>query len=1194
MSRPPLEKITSDKLDEFLRKFFIEHLEYDRIDNDPDAENPRSSEAWRMVIPVDRARPFAIAYQANLSTMERRAVSRLYIEKVVKHRDSIPSISPVLYGFTDGARLVFFSADTSRNRDDRFDINEETQQFRGVNEKLDELHKDKLLFLERLGKKIPKVDFLFDARILSADTGFKSYMHAVREQLMKSVVSNNQALASVVYYLLESPEGRESGKLRFVSENKQLIKDLRELHLELGMRLGDAIAAAVDTLILRYLMVRFLEAYHPDAMKGLLLTEEIVQRGKMAYKQVPTSSINNKQGTLFSDTVTSVTSFTDLELEVIKIVFGKSLEINLPKARKKAKGEDKQLDIFSLLDEQIGSETILQEEEKRSEKLGGDFYLADLGKAARAIEEALLSNMPSLGSALIQDFLGRISNTTNTKAYWEFRYEDLRPQTLQDYYESSLGTAVQLAYDENKKSFEIAVGESNRQRKELGAYYTDARLCRYMVEQTVKPIFDERVENLRKAVDDKDLTTTRQAFYSIVHLSICDPTMGSAPFLRAAFDYLAESTQYFKLCRYINECKTKLPDFYSEVAKNYPFLAAKGGKMDEDGIGAWELHILRQMLYGVDIDRKAVCIACQTFALSSMRYLKQGERFPSFFNLNLKLGNALISPVRPSDRPQLAQKQFTEIAKLIQLRRKARLLANDEKAYEQLAKIFKQIQEIKTPILQELVQEHVAPILDKFTEELLPFCWELEFPEVFFNDDGTLKENPGFDVVIGNPPWEAIKFNDNEFLRSIGVKDVDVQTLIATNKDVATAYEHYRESIEVWKKWISSEYQYEHQQGGRDRNKWRLATEISWKLTKLNGAMSLVVPGGIIADEGGFALKEWIFLEGEAGTFISFEKENNVFSGSQTFAVMSFRKERMTEKVTHLEGLVRAEQLASWPYMPLSLSIDLVKKISPEVLAIPSIQDIIDLSLLEKLYQHSLIIDSNATWHAQTVSYDYHMGNDKEYFRQGGNIPLLEGKSIEQYEVVLPNKIEKRVPKRRQTEPNRQYRIACADVAGTLDARRMLCSILPHDYATGDKLNCFLMEGDDAERLFLVGLLNSFVIEWRIRQLARSNNVKKFMLIQLPIPRPPKIDVESVASLVASLVTSDERFSDLKPLLNGRESVSQEHKRHEIKCLIDAEVAHLFGLTDIELKRVLEGFDKVPQETKDLVLKYFQEIAIKV
>jgi hypothetical protein len=33
------------------------------------------------------------------------------------------------------------------------------------------------------------------------------------------------------------------------------------------------------------------------------------------------------------------------------------------------------------------------------------------------------------------------------------------------------------------------------------------------------------------------------------------------------------------------------------------------------------------------------------------------------------------------------------------------------------------------------------------------FHWELEFPSVFFDADGEKKDNSGFDVVIGNPPW---------------------------------------------------------------------------------------------------------------------------------------------------------------------------------------------------------------------------------------------------------------------------------------------------------------------------------------------------------------------------------------------------------------------------------------------------------
>lgn len=41
------------------------------------------------------------------------------------------------------------------------------------------------------------------------------------------------------------------------------------------------------------------------------------------------------------------------------------------------------------------------------------------------------------------------------------------------------------------------------------------------------------------------------------------------------------------------------------------------------------------------------------------------------------------------------------------------------------------------------------------------FNWEIEFPEVFFDEDGALKGNPGFDCVVGNPPWVKIHKIDN-------------------------------------------------------------------------------------------------------------------------------------------------------------------------------------------------------------------------------------------------------------------------------------------------------------------------------------------------------------------------------------------------------------------------------------------------
>ena len=45
---------------------------------------------------------------------------------------------------------------------------------------------------------------------------------------------------------------------------------------------------------------------------------------------------------------------------------------------------------------------------------------------------------------------------------------------------------------------------------------------------------------------------------------------------------------------------------------------------------------------------------------------------------------------------------------------------------------------------------------ESIAKEIKFFHWELEFPEVFFNEDGSPKENPGFDCVIGNPPYGVL------------------------------------------------------------------------------------------------------------------------------------------------------------------------------------------------------------------------------------------------------------------------------------------------------------------------------------------------------------------------------------------------------------------------------------------------------
>lgn len=1183
MNTPPFEKTAARDLDRTLMKFFIEGLGYERIDNDPD-EKPDATQRWRMVVAVGNSQPFAVTFQPGLSTMDRRRISRLYIERVVPHRDGLPSIAPSLYCFTDGLRYVFFSSDPARNRDDRFDLFEKTLQYSGIRDKLERLHISRLQFQVRLGRKRPLVEFLFETTPLSADQRFKSYVHAVRSELMKVVVKDSAALGSIIFHLLENPENRDSGNLQFVTEARDLNKPIEELYFELGMRLGDAVAAAVDTLLLRYIMMRFLEAYHPEALVGLKRTDELLKEGKIIQKQAFTGK-SLQPLLLYGDPSANTSHFTATELEIAEI-FSSSLSIDVSRARKKAKGSDQmKLDLFSFEDDAAGAIVLLDEESKREVRLGGDFYLADLGRAARDLEEELLRNPQSKGAKLVQDFLGR---TGDVEGRWDFRYEDLRPQTLQDYYESALGTAIQLNYSKNSNALEISVQKNQRQKKELGAYYTDPRLCRFMVERTVKPLFEERLDQLRKGILAKDVDLARQAFGSIMTMSICDPTMGSAPFLRSAFDYLSQ--QYLSFTRVIAEARTHLPDFIEEISKDYSFLTAKGGKMDEEGVGRWEWHILRRMLYGIDIDLKAVCIACQTFALSALKYLRQGERFPSFFNINLKLGNALISPLTPYDRSGLAKKYGKELGQLVKLRLKAMTLPSTEESYQELKQLLKQIDEIKRPIVQELVEEKVYPILEEYTVDLRPFCCEMEFPELFFNDDGSLKTDGGIDIVIGNPPWEEAYIKDAEFLSSHGFDPKEkVAKVTKTYPELEPVYDHYLGAIDKWQAWAGSSA-YEHQQGGRHRNYWRMAIETSWKLLHSGSRISLVVPSGIISDEGPLVLRKWLFSEGVADRFVTFEKENQVFSGSQSFTVFSFKLGTPTTKVAHVDGLIDPDELESLPE-PVWIDLDDVAHMSPGYLSIPSVRDVLDAQILVKLYKHPLITDDSARFSATPWSGDYNITLDRDKF-VGGPIAVLEGKHVEQYATVDLSKVRYTVTKPRlrgRADPD-HYRITWRDITGTLDTRRMTATLLPKECVTSDLLNTLVVKGTNEDRLLLLGVVNSLVFEWRVRQVARSNHVKPMVMRQMPCPRsgPGEADFDLIVNRVARLLVTDSRLADLSSY--GPEGpINGSMERHEIVCQIDAAVARLFNLTAEELERVLLLYDKIGESTKTLVRQFFAE-----
>ena len=62
-----------------------------------------------------------------------------------------------------------------------------------------------------------------------------------------------------------------------------------------------------------------------------------------------------------------------------------------------------------------------------------------------------------------------------------------------------------------------------------------------------------------------------------------------------------------------------------------------------------------------------------------------------------------------------------------------------------------------TPRTWAELDDEAAATLDRVVAEQRFFHWEIEFPDVFG------PERAGFDAVLGNPPWETVQAEPNEF-----------------------------------------------------------------------------------------------------------------------------------------------------------------------------------------------------------------------------------------------------------------------------------------------------------------------------------------------------------------------------------------------------------------------------------------------
>ncbi|WKZ76538.1 MAG: N-6 DNA methylase [Vicingaceae bacterium] len=189
--------------------------------------------------------------------------------------------------------------------------------------------------------------------------------------------------------------------------------------------------------------------------------------------------------------------------------------------------------------------------------------------------------------------------------------------------------------------------KSKSKRKKDGVFYTPKYITKYIVENTVGKLCEEKKTELgivdeeyakgrqnRKKDTVKILDENLQTYRNwLLNITICDPACGSGAFLNQALEFLIEEHTY------IDELESQL----------------LGHAFEFPGV---ENHILEKNIFGVDINDESVDIAKLSLWL---RTAQKGRKLTSLNN-NIKCGNSLIDdPCVAGEKAFNWQKEFPTV-----------------------------------------------------------------------------------------------------------------------------------------------------------------------------------------------------------------------------------------------------------------------------------------------------------------------------------------------------------------------------------------------------------------------------------------------------------------------------------------------------------------------------------------------------
>lgn len=668
--------------------------------------------------------------------------------------------------------------------------------------------------------------------------------------------------------------------------------------------------------------------------------------------------------------------------------------------------------------------------------------------------------------------------------------------------------------------------------KDKGAFYTPKEIVQYMCRQSVIQYLkthepnEQYAEPIEHLINDgivMPILQTKSVASRLIQLlkdvKVCDPAIGSGAFPMGILYVLYHTIHHLQS--------------HAEPNKSFDSTQTK-------------LDIIQNNIFGVDIEQGAVDIARLRFWLALVVDAEKPQSLP---NLDYKItcGNSLLnryaieSPIESvfveynkgkngNEKMTLSKyknlvNDYTNTSnhqtkaffrQTIEMIKKAFKTELSKQEKERISNLRGRIITLETPLLLGERTKQEKAELKKLKEKLVlkekfqtkniinnklyenAFEWRFEFPQMLDNNGNFV----GFDIVIGNPPY-------NE-LRDL---ELDMQRVL---KDSMF---------------------YESAKGGR-LNMYQFFYPLSITIAANHGIITLITQNSVLAEDTALENRKLLFSQTDIISIDSFPERDDrnlrVFeSAKMSVCICILRKNKEPQVSTIFPVNVWHSKYMKEKHV-LNISAVEIKEVYPEDLIVP-------ISSNEKF---SIIknLKKKHTYRITASSGEIDMTKYKNIFntkREG--VRVITGAQVLRYHITdkpsqgeviyIANHCIPKFSNKRKSEISHP-RIVLQRITGVDSRIRIIAAYLQANVFCANSTN-YISPDENINIKYLLAILNSTLINFFVKQTSTNTNITAKVLNSIPIAVTQDIKIQELISELVDYVSFLKQNDNLSDIISN-------------------------------------------------------------